>query len=282
MAMMNKILLCSDLDRTILPNGPQPESPRALEILVHLAAREELTLAYVSGRSEALLKKAVSDHSLPLPGYAIGDVGTTIYEPLKDWQPWQDWAEEIGRDWHGKSREDLAGLFAHLDELTPQEDEKQNTFKLSYYASSTLDPITLKNTLAALLEQAGVQASIIWSIDEQKDVGLVDIIPERATKDHAIRFLMEKKGFAHERTVFAGDSGNDMEALTSGLHSVLVKNARDEVREEAMRIMEERGMRHRLYLARGDFLGMNGNYCAGVLEGLAHFLPETREWMDIG
>jgi hypothetical protein len=24
-------------------------------------------------------------------------------------------------------------------------------------------------------------------------------------------------------------------------------------------------------LARGDFLGMNGNYSAGILEGIAHF-----------
>ncbi|HKJ63792.1 MAG TPA: HAD-IIB family hydrolase [Desulfopila sp.] len=276
---MKKILLCSDLDRTILPNGAQPQSPRALEILMHLAAREEITLAYVSGRSETLLKQAISDYSLPIPDYAIGDVGTTIYEPLEDWRPWHDWAEEIGRDWNCKSREDLAELFGDLNELTPQEDDKQNTFKLSYYAPSSSDPFPLKKTIAARLEEAEVKASIIWSIDEQKDVGLIDILPSRATKVHAIRFLMEKHEFAHTHTVFAGDSGNDMEALTSGLHAVLVKNARDDVRKEAMRIMEESGMGDRLYLARGDFLGMNGNYCAGVLEGLAHFLPKTRKWM---
>ncbi|HEX23221.1 MAG TPA: haloacid dehalogenase, partial [Chromatiales bacterium] len=27
-----------------------------------------------------------------------------------------------------------------------------------------------------------------------------------------------------------------------------------------------------------DFLGMNGNYAAGVLEGLVHFHPETPHW----
>jgi len=279
---MKKILLCSDLDRTILPNGPQPESPKALEILMHLSARDEITLAYVSGRSEALLKQAISDYSLPIPDYAIGDVGTTIYEPLENWQPWHDWAEEISRDWNCKSREDLAELFGDLDELTPQEDDKQNTFKLSYYAPSSCDPLPLKKTIAARLEEAEVKASIIWSIDEQKDVGLIDILPSRATKVHAIRFLMDKQVFAHDHTVFAGDSGNDMEALTSGLYAVLVKNARDDVRREAMRIMEESGMADRLYLARGDFLGMNGNYCAGVLEGLAHFLPQTRKWMTSG
>jgi len=34
-----------------------------------------------------------------------------------------------------------------------------------------------------------------------------------------------------------------------------------------------------LYIAKGDFLDMNGNYAAGVLEGVAHFLPETITWM---
>jgi hypothetical protein len=34
---------------------------------------------------------------------------------------------------------------------------------------------------------------------------------------------------------------------------------------------------HRLYLPEGNFWGLNGNYAAGVIEGLVHFIPETRE-----
>jgi hypothetical protein len=26
-------------------------------------------------------------------------------------------------------------------------------------------------------------------------------------------------------------------------------------------------------------MGMNGNYSAGILEGVAHFLPQSRPWM---
>jgi hypothetical protein len=29
-----------------------------------------------------------------------------------------------------------------------------------------------------------------------------------------------------------------------------------------------------LYFAEGDFLDMNGNYSAGILEGVAHYMPE--------
>gem|GEM_PF-4546436 len=31
-----------------------------------------------------------------------------------------------------------------------------------------------------------------------------------------------------------------------------------------------------LYLARGAFLGMNGNYSAGILAEIAHYHPDTQ------
>lgn len=277
---MNDILICSDLDRTILPNGKEPQSPEALQIFKRFAARGEVTLAYVSGRSEILLKNAVEEFGIPLPDYAIGDVGTTIYEPSNGWQHWEDWTEEIARDWQGKTSDDLRKLLADLNILELQEEDKQNSFKLSYYTKASADSVKLKQEIHQRLAPANVRTSVIWSIDEEKDVGLVDILPERATKVHAIRFLMKKRGFAQERCVFAGDSGNDLPALTSGLNAVLVKNGRDDVRTEAVETMKKKQMRACLYLAQGDFMGMNGNYCAGVLEGIAHFLPETLSWMS--
>jgi hypothetical protein len=34
------------------------------------------------------------------------------------------------------------------------------------------------------------------------------------------------------------------------------------------------------YLAQGRFLGMNGNYSAGIVEGVAHYHPDIRVWME--
>ncbi len=191
------------------------------------------------------------------------------------------WSSEIAADWRGKSRADLEKMFADMTILELQEAAKQNTFKLSYYTDSAIDANKLRQEMENRLTAAAIEACVIWSVDEEKDVGLVDILPRRATKVHAIRFLMKKKGFIEERTVFAGDSGNDMPALTSGLQAVLVKNAMAEVRNEAINTMQDKGMAEQLYVAKGDFLGMNGNYAAGVLEGVAHFLPEIRKWMEI-
>lgn len=278
--MIDDILLCSDLDRTILPNGPQEESPEARPRLRRLAAHSGMVVAYVSGRHQKLLKEAILDYDIPVPSYAIGDVGTTVYEISGDkWHPWRAWAKEIAPDWQGLQGKDLNELLKDINQLTPQEADKQSTFKLSYYAPEDTDRGTLLNRVEARLNRHGVRASIIWSIDELKGIGLLDVLPEHATKLHAIQFLMQRKGFAHKRTVFAGDSGNDLPALTSGLQSVLVKNASDEVRREALAAVEVNGQLTQLYLAQGGFLGMNGNYAAGVLEGLAHFLPETALWM---
>ncbi len=275
------VLLCSDLDRTILPNGLQEESPEARQILRRISQKEELTLIYVSGRSESLLKAAIEEYDLPVPDLAIGDVGTTIYAPNQDWSSWTDWMEEIAPDWQGKTWKNLAEMFSDIDGIRLQEPEKQNTCKLSYYADPSEDYRPLVGEVKQHLKDRAIRASVIWSIDETENIGLLDILPQRATKLHAIRFAMKKLGFSEARTVFAGDSGNDLKALTSGLQAVLVKNATDHVRKEALAILTQRGIpKDRLYLAQGNFLGMNGNYSAGVLEGLAHFLPETRQWME--
>lgn len=278
--MRHDILLCTDLDRTLLPNGPQPESPEARVLLQKLAKRPELTLAYVSGRHLALLLQAIEEYDLPVPDYAIGDVGTTIYNIEDDhWQPWNNWYQEIAPDWRGQTQQDLKALFDDIDLLRLQEAEKQNVFKLSYYAPADIEPENLLSQLRQRLDAANIRASLIWSIDEMTDTGLLDILPESATKLHAVKFLMKHKGFTLQQTVFAGDSGNDLPALTSGLQAVLVKNALDDVRATALRQVQAAGHNESLYLAQGGMLGMNGNYSAGVLEGLVHFLPHTLEWL---
>ncbi len=52
-----------------------------------------------------------------------------------------------------------------------------------------------------------------------------------------------------------------------------------EVRKEAVETLTAKHMLHRLYLSEGNFYGTNGNYAAGVLEGLVHFFPETEKFI---
>jgi len=279
--MKNNILLCSDMDRTILPNGDKEESSGCRSVLRFLIERPEIHLAYVSGRDKNLIQKAITEYDLPLSDYAVGDVGTTIYELTgRNWTPWEAWFKEIAKDWNGLESEDLAGFLKGFDSLKLQEPEKQNRFKLSYYADKNANGQQLVDQIQAYLSKQKLNSRVIWSVDEQRNSGLVDILPQRASKLHAVRYLIEQKGYRKSKVVFCGDSGNDLNVLTSDIRSVLVKNASEEVRREAMKSVVKNGRPETLYVAQGNFMGMNGNYSAGVLEGLAHFEPDVTPWIE--
>jgi sucrose-6-phosphatase len=278
MAGLQKILICSDLDRTLIPNGYQEESAHARPVFRRLAEHSHIYLAYVSGRDRQLILDAIEEFYLPLPDYAIGNVGTTLYRITNDhWQLSEDWSDEIGKDWKELSWEGLAEFFEDMGDIRLQEPEKQTRYKLSFYTDQNIDHQRLISDIRRILKQKHVRANIIWSVDETGTNGLLDILPPRANKLHAIEFLMQQEQFSEDRTVFAGDSGNDLDVLTSGLQAILVKNAMAEVRQEAVNKMSDKDMLNRLYLPEGNFWGMNGNYAAGVMEGLVHFIPETRE-----
>lgn len=269
------LLLCTDLDRTLIPNGAEPESPGARERFGRLVARDGIDLAYVTGRHRALVEQAIEDYCLPSPNYVIGDVGTSIYRVKDgDWSQVQDWQALIGADWGGADRVDVAALFAGLPELRLQEASRQNRFKLSYYTSRDLDPGLLIPRMRERLAPTSIRASLVWSIDEAAGLGLLDVLPEGATKFHAVVFLMGLTGHDEATTLFAGDSGNDLEVLASHIPSVLVANGHPAVRVEAQRLAESQGHPDRLYEAVGGWEGMNGNYSAGILEGIAHFRPD--------
>lgn len=277
--MSERLFLCTDLDRTLLPNGPQPETLGARERFAHLAAHPQVAIAYVTGRHRALVEAAMTEYSLPLPNYVLADVGTTIYEVTgSGWRLWSEWEDEIAPDWAGMDRVAVQALFADLGPLRLQEAAKQNTFKLSYYVPLDSDSDLLLKQMQVRLDTRSIRASLIWSVDEPARIGLLDVLPARATKYHAVQFVIQRKGFSPPEVVFAGDSGNDLPVLTSKLQAVLVANASSEIRQRAQQEARERGTEDRLYLARGGFCGMNGNYAAGILEGVAHYHPRTARW----
>ena len=267
---MSRFLLCTDLDRTVIPNGSQPESAQARKLFKKLAGGEGVSLAYVTGRHRQLIEEAIADYDLPWPDVAITDVGTTIYQlDCAEWKRWDHWDARISPGWHGLSTTEIRCFLNDLPELRLQEEEKQNRHKLSYYLPLETDRQALSTEISFRLRRSGIESNLIWSVDQEAKIGLLDVLPVGANKLHAIRFLMEELGFDNEHTVFAGDSGNDLDVLTSDIPSVLVANA--EPRLKSLVVTADPAA---LYTAQGGYLGMNGNYCAGVLEGIARYWPE--------
>lgn len=272
---MKRYLLCTDLDRTLIPNGVQPESSAARARFERLVKREDMTLVYVSGRHRTLIEQAIAEFGLPQPDFAIADVGSTIYQvDAAGWRQWAKWEEQIAPDWCNLSHDELYRSLSVFPALTLQEGEKQGRHKLSFYVPLQIDAQALLVEMDTQLREAGIRANLIWSIDEAAGTGLLDVLPASAGKLHAIRFLMQQQDFSLSSTVFAGDSGNDLDVLLSNIPAVLVANADAEVRQQAATAGAAT-----LYVAHGGYLGMNGNYSGGILEGVAHYWPEVDVWL---
>ena len=275
-----RLLLCTDLDRTLLPNGPQPESPQARTLFSRLIKHERVTLVYVTGRHQELVEEAIQRWRIPVPDFVITDVGTRILHVENGcWQEQEAWERRIRADWGGKTPQDLHEALKDLGDLRLQEAEKQNRYKLSYYVPLEADSGKLEAVIRPRLTEAGIKATLVWSIDEPAATGLLDILPAAAGKLEAIHFLMQQRGYRLDETLFAGDSGNDLEVLCSDLPAVLVANAMAEVHEKALAAAEKAGTLDALYLAAGNFMDMNGNYAAGIIEGVIHYRPELKNWL---
>lgn len=269
------LLLATDLDRTLIPNGPEPETPQVRALLGYFIQQTGIHLLFISGRDIELIDAAIVEWQLPRPEWVIADVGASIYrwEQTDGWQLNIDWQDHIATDWSGYRRSDITHSLQNIAELKLQEEVKQGAYKVSYYVDLCVDPEPLLIRIADLLKELGVQSNLIWSIDSEKGVGLLDILPKSANKYHALIWLMDQIGLKLHEVVFCGDSGNDLDILVSPIPAVLVANATADVTQVAIQSSSEQGLMDKLYLAQGNFIGMNGNYGTGILEGLCHYHP---------
>jgi sucrose-6-phosphatase len=279
--LMSPLLICTDLDRTLLPNGDAAESAGARPAFARLVTRPQIRLAYVSGRHLALVQQAILEYGLPEPNWIIGDVGSSIYARRQDgWLPLESWSLHISEDWQGLDWSDLASFLTGLSGLMLQPVDKQNTHKLSFFTPLDADLPALTGDIRRRLRERDIAFCLVHSIDERAAIGLLDILPQRAGKLQAVEFLMREHGFSYQQTIFAGDSGNDLSVLTSAVPSVLVANAHPDVAAQAVEGSVRGGTMDRLYLASGGFLGMNGNYSSGILEGIGHFHADAVRDLD--
>ncbi len=267
----------TDLDRTLLPNGTLPESNFARQLFKELINEFCPIITYVTGRNLSLAQEAMNQYEIPVPDYLITDVGTTIYQYIDGmFLKNKVWQEQINRFWQkekiSKTRIEEGPL------LQLQEPDKQTPFKVSYY----VDPDYIlqgREYISACLNENNCKSVIVTSIDETNKTGFLDILPCNATKLDAVRFVIAKEALQMGKVIYCGDSGNDMSVLTSEIPSVLVANATNQVRSEALQLSSKnKNSAKLLYLAKGGY-AMNGNYCAGIMEGVAHFIPQVENWL---
>lgn len=272
---MTYLLIASDLDRTLIPNGSAIENKGVRDIFCSFISRVPAKLVYISGRSFDLINDAIVEYNLPEPHYMIADVGTTLFAKKSNkWLLDSAWQDVLNQKWKGQKY--VLNALDSIKEIRPQESIYHNMFKISFYADIGISSKSLIEKIEKKLKKESIRATIIYSVDEILNVALIDILPENASKYKALQFLIEHEKFKRRDTVFSGDSGNDLSILTSDIPSTLVANASEEVKRQAK---EKANPMNALYLADGKF-GMNGNYAAGVIEGILYYHPQFRSELE--
>jgi len=275
-----KRLLCTDLDRTLLPNGPAPESPAARAALARLVEAAPLALAYVSGRSLALVLDAIEEYALPVPDVIAADVGSSVHH--RDGVGWRAdtaWETRVADHWQGGRQERIAQLLDGVGGLVPQDGARQMPFKRSYTLSPDAERERLERDVRTPLEADGIRASLVFSHDPEAGMELLDVLPAGGTKLHAVRHVRDALGVSNGATLFSGDSGNDLDVLVSEVPAVLVANGDEATRRAALDAVHGTPRASGLHLARdrvdaGRFGILSGHYAGGIVDGLLHFHPE--------
>lgn len=255
-------LLASDLDGTLIPPAPTLGPLKALRRFTNVADSGGVGLAYVTGRHLELALEGIDQWQLPTPAALACDVGTSIYW-CRDgaFELDSGYQEHIARSGVPDAGE-IGRCLADLPGLSLQEPEKQARFKASFYLDRAFTP-DLLGEIANRLTGAGA-LRLVDSYDPSTGCGLLDVLPKSVGKHSAVRHVAERLGLDLEGVIFAGDSGNDRDAILSGCKAIVVGNALPELKSEIRTEAERRGLEKRVFFASSSF-------AAGVLEGLDHF-----------
>ena len=234
-------MLVSDIDNTLIG-----DRSGLIALLRMLRERpRDFGFGVATGRHLPSALDALRQARVPVPDVLITAVGSEIhYGP--EMRPDSGGQRHIQHLWR---RDALAALFETVPGLTLQSPAQQSEFKLSFNVDREAFP-SLRELEARLLG-ARLHANLIYSHD-----AYLDVLPVRASKGQAIRYLAYKWGLPLRAFLVAGDSGNDLEMLVGDTQAVVVSNHSAEL--EKLRGLEQ------VYFAESP--------CAsGILEGMVHY-----------
>lgn len=246
----NDFLLLADIDDTIIryPEEGEPKSDAVEAGLAQLRdvleQRDQIGFGLVTGRSQESVKALLTNNDLPQPDVIISSAGSEIYYGKK-LRLDRGYEKHISYQWKPHR---IRQALEHLDFLRPQEDEAQRPFKVSYYLEDNSD------YLAAVhhhLSEAKLRYSLVYSSGQ-----FLDILPQRASKGKAIRYLSYKWSIAPKRIAVAGDSENDEEMLRGSFRGIVVGNHDGSLEH----------LRNQRYIYFAE-----NSYAQGILEGLKHY-----------
>ncbi len=234
-------LIITDIDNTLIG-----ADNAQLETLIQLlkAHRDYIGFGVATGRSLESAKAHLQKFSVPPPDIFITSVGAEIYYG-KYLHYGRGWDTHISAQW---DRKKIVRLLKGFSFLAYQNEDNQRRYKVSY------DMKPGKDRLAMIHDRFlrnKCRYNLIYSHNKY-----LDILPFRASKGKAIRYLSYKWEIPLTNFLVCGDSGNDEEMLRGEPRAVVVGNYSTEM--EALK-----GLRN-VYFAKQSCAG-------GILEGIERY-----------
>ncbi|AGA31990.1 Sucrose phosphate synthase [Thioalkalivibrio nitratireducens DSM 14787] len=231
----------TDIDNTLIGD------PAALKAFLAWLRRHrgKVVFGVATGRRLDSAQEVLARHGVPAPDLWITSVGSEIYYGAEA-TPDKGWARHISHRWQPDRLRELLSEQPGL-ELQPEVD--QRPFKLSYFVDA--EKFEGAPAIDRLLYQADLHARVVYSHDM-----FLDLLPVRASKGLAVRYVAHKWGIPLEQVLVAGDSGNDEDMLRGRLLGVVVGNHHPELEKL-------RGFT-RIYFAEAA-------HARGILEAVEHF-----------
>jgi sucrose-phosphate synthase len=208
--------------------------------------RKKFLFGIATGRRLDSVLAILKTHRIPMPDILITSLGTEIYyapQLIADIA----WTYHIDHLWMPQA---LRRLIAGLRGLTPQAKSEQSRFKISYdYNSSKAPPM---EEILTLLRQQELPANTTLSFGQ-----FLDIVPARASKGQALRYIARQWDIPLERILVTGGSGGDEDMLRGKTLGVVVANRHC----EELSIL---GDTEHVYFAKRAHAG-------GILEAVEHY-----------
>jgi len=231
----------TDIDNTLL--GQREGQEALVEWLINNVGYTIFGIA--TGRPLDSAIDILRKNRIPIPDVLITSVGSEIHYGIRR-TPDIGWANHIRHLWR---RDDVLNAMQQIPGIRLQTAENQREFKISYLVDAQTMPTVDK--ISQHLHALGLHAQIIYSHGE-----FLDLLPIRASKGHAIRYLSYKWGLPLDKFLVSGDSGNDVEMLVGDTMAVVVGNYSED-------LSHLKGA-PRIYFAES-------NYAHGILEGMQHY-----------
>jgi sucrose-phosphate synthase len=232
----------SDLDRNLVG---EPEDLRRLADTIREHRRRAVFGIATNRRIDTALA-FMKQHGLPMPDVLISSLGTRIHygaQLIED----DLWADHIDHNW---SAARLRRVLNDIPGLEPRPQKDQTPFKVSYFYDQEEAP-PVEYLIRELLQHE-ITANVVRSFEQY-----LDIVPSRASKGRALRYVTKHLEIPLEHVLVAGGSGADEDMMRGNMLAVVVANRHD---EELSQLVDQ----ERIYFA-------NQKHALGILEAIEHY-----------